>query len=958
MNKPQTPAIAAIKADFQAHKVAPTIGRRLAVGGLVAGLIFAPSVTCLTPISQADPSSDMPIATATTTTADPGGSGPSQADQAPAATDSSSPLSSQAIPAGEPSQAGAATAPVVSAVPEEPTPDSPEPALPGVTTAVDPTTVVISQSVVAPAQIDPTSSAAIPSAGSSLGGSEAAINLPMPLDANSDRQAAVDQARQELRNKQAVSYETATQAASAQLEAMLNDQSKTAADIRQATADLLVIVAADMAARNAAIAIAQAAIDQAKDYNSSGPTDWVVFKYMGDLIAIIDRAGTGSPNGRTADIIAATNDLLKSLPQVDDALDAAKEAARSALGSTSPVSHEPGVSALVDQVNRLLSDPNIGADQLQSQTGQLLEAVEQALAARGQAEDLADQAVDALASSPLLADPGLQAALDALAEVRGRADADQLDGLTADILAALDDLRAAELAAQAAQDALDAAKEAARSALGSTSPVSHESPLDQAIADLEGLLADTESTADELLAGTEVVADLLAPALVDRERAVGEANQLADLVTGGVLVGEPGVADALDDLNDVLAWAGDDQPDALTADIDQARQALEEAAQAAGEAREAGQLAVDGVRQPVSYEPTVRAALDSLIEILADPNSSNEQIDSARLILDGLTAPTRDERALAVSAANAVIERISAGELSTEPALRTAIDSLSQVMATAATDTPEALTQDILDALAMLSDIEPEVQVSRDQAEDAADQAVVDATDPAVSDDQGVLEALDQLAKVIADPSHTTADINQATDQVNQAVTDAKQAAVPPDPTDPDPTDPDPTDPDPTDPDPTDPDPTDPTVPDTDAGATPTDPADGSDTTLSDTTAADATASDQADGVPTATDGLATPLTNGLTGGLADALISDLGANFLTDPNQEQTGEDLTIPDLANNQARGFLPSGQSQIGASVPFSGQVVSSWSWLWVVSLALIAAAVAAWLRWRRGDEPTSQ
>ncbi|MCG4286163.1 mucin-binding protein [Weissella cibaria] len=507
-----------------------------------------------------------------------------------------------------------------------------------------------------------------------------------------------------------------------QLTDVLNNPDATPEQIVDATNAYDKAVADAKADRDAANQAAQDEITAASQSNQAN--DQSVIDAAKKLQDLIDAAKTGDPNALTDDIAQATQALKDAVDAAGGAQDAARADAAKALNETTPVTYEPGVQDKIDALNNVLNDPTATADQINDATQALRTATETAVDQRAAVDQDAATAITNAQGSNQSDEPSVQAAEQALQDAIAEAADNQGD------------------ARQAAQDALNA-----------TAPVSHEQATAEAIQNLQDVLNNPSATTADIQEATEKLTAVTA----------------ADQAT------EPGVLDAIQHLKDVQAQAAADSSDALTDDIKQAINDLAAAQEAAKQnqqaARDAAAQAIAD-SQPVSNEATVTKARDALNQLLQDPSSSTADIEKATQALVDANTAEQTKRDTINQQADAYETKVANSNQREEPAVQAALDALQELQDEAATDSPDALTADIANALDALRTAV--TQAAKDQAEarDNAAEALADLAP--VSNEPSVQAAKDALDALLADSTSTADDIKQATQDLLNATSDAK----------------------------------------------------------------------------------------------------------------------------------------------------------------------------------------
>lgn len=587
-----------------------------------------------------------------------------------------------------------------------------------------------------------------------------------------------------------VQNETSVIDAKQQLTDILNNPDSTPEQIVDATNAYDKAVADAKADRDVANQAAQDEITSASQSNQAN--DQSVIDAAKKLQDLIDAAKTGDPNALTDDIAQATQALKDA--DAGGAQDAAK-----ALNETTPVTYEPGVQDKIDALNNVLNDPTATADQINDATQALRTATETAVDQRAAVDQDAATAITNAQGSNQSDEPSVQAAEQALQDLVDQAKTDNPDALTQDIRDAIKNLQ--DAIAEAADNQGDA-RQAAQDALNATAPVSHEQATADAIQNLQDVLNNPAATTADIQEATEKLTAATATDQVDRDAANTQANDAVSAAETSDQATEPGVLEAIQHLKDVQAKAAADSSDALTDDIKQAINDLAAAQEAAKQNQQAArdaaaQAIVDS--QPVSNEATVTKARDALNQLLQDPSSSTADIEKATDALIAANTAEQTKRDTINQQADAYETKVANSNQREEPAVQAALDALQELQDEAATDSPDALTADIANALdALLADststaddikqatqdllnATSDAKAERTTANTDAQNAMTDAQNSKQADEPAVQDALKHLQDVMDaaandDANALTADIIDAQKALEQAVADAKDA--------------------------------------------------------------------------------------------------------------------------------------------------------------------------------------
>ncbi len=652
-------------------------------------------------------------------------------------------------------------------------------------------------------------------------------------DASPNDHTAVREAAAELLTKTApVTNESDVTEAREALQALLNDTSATTEDIEAATGDLQAALDSAKADRNDAKSDAQDLINTATT-EVGVSTDLNVREALEALEDAIAQADNDSSDALTADIISASNALSTAIEEARGARNDALADARAAIDGSSPVSNEPGIPALTQQLEAAIANNNTTATQLEAITAAYSTVVDAAKTSRGNANTAASNAIAAAESSDVAGEAPVTAAIAALEEVMSDAANNQAGALTVDISSATNNLKLAQQQAQADRNAAvgDANNKISQA---NASPVDNEQTVVEAKNALQAMLDDpATATTAGIIEATSTLDEEITDAESARNQAVTVAQQAISDANESDVSNEPTVIGATRDLQNLL-----NNPDATTAEIEaatgelnaavgSAETARSEALQAAQEALAAaddyasnpvvsdaasnledviaddtsttGEInnatgvlenAVDAVSgdrdaaiatanqtlantSPVSHENAVASAIAALTPLIGDGSTASvEEINAATETLNSAVAAAKPARETAVDAANNLAGTTSASEVGNEPSVIIAIEALQSAIELAASDSEDALTADITALTQALNEAAAAAQDVRDQAQDALNAA----GNSVVENEPTVRAAEETLQNLLDDPTSTNESIAGATADLNQAVTDAAAA--------------------------------------------------------------------------------------------------------------------------------------------------------------------------------------
>ncbi|MBF7058731.1 MucBP domain-containing protein [Weissella confusa] len=588
--------------------------------------------------------------------------------------------------------------------------------------------------------------------------------------AASDQDDARDAAHDAITAASPVSNEAATKAALDNLQTVLANENATTAEIQEATQAVTAASKTDKADRDAMNTKANDAVTAAQTGNQA--TEPGVIDAIKNLQDLQTKAATDDADALTADIDQAIADLATAQETAAGNQETARDAAKAAIAETEPVSYEDTVSTARKALDKLLADPAASTQDIQNATKALTEATAAEKDKRDAINTEADSYITDVQNSAQASEPTVVSALNALQEMQAEAATDSSAALTADIAEKLAELKTAVNQAATAQEA---AKDKANEALNDLQPVSNEPGVETAKAALEKVLANDTATAQEITDATQKLLNETADAKADRSSAETDAQNTITKAMNSEQSEEPAVQEAIDHLNQVMSDAANDSPDALTADIDAARKALDNAlatAQAAQEQARKDAASAIAQASPVSHELATAQTINALNAVLANPDATASEIATATAALNTAATADKGDRDAANAAGTQAIADAQGSDQVNEPAVKSALQELQLVMSTAATDTADALSQDILDAIQTLAD-------ARDAAAAKQDTARQDATDALaqtapLSNEKPVADAVRELKNLLANPTSTAAQIADATQAVRNAVSQAQ----------------------------------------------------------------------------------------------------------------------------------------------------------------------------------------
>ncbi|UNW39724.1 lectin-like domain-containing protein [Weissella cibaria] len=581
-----------------------------------------------------------------------------------------------------------------------------------------------------------------------------------------DAAAAVDTAP--------VSNESGVKAAQTALDKVLADTGATVKEIEDATNALENAVDAANSDREAANAKADSAKLTAAgtaQANEPGVQDAIA-----NLTALQNQAATDDANALTQDILDAITALQDAVTDSAGDQQEARLAADNALAQTKPVSHESATQDAMTKLQTLLADDSSTTADIQAATKALSQAVSDDTKVRTAANTAAASEIASAQNSTAANDAAVRDAVQALQDAVKTAASDSPDAVTQDVLDRISDLKAAVTAAEQAQETKRSEATAILADDSETQPVTYEQATADAKVALQQVIDNPLATADDLQSAIDQYRDTATATRAVRDDAMTAGADAVTSAQNSDQSGDERVVTAIQNLQQVMATATSDSPDALTADIEAAISAVKQAQVDAAKSRaEAADLATAALQQtgPVTNEADVATARTNLQTLIDDPTSTEQDLKNAMTELATAVTAAKTDRTTTNNEANKAITTATNGDQSAAPAVQTAIQNLKDVMATAASDSPDALTADIATATAALQQAVADEDAAQETARAAAATALSE-TAP-VSNETAVASEINALQNVLQDPKATAADIIAATDALRQAMTDVAQ---------------------------------------------------------------------------------------------------------------------------------------------------------------------------------------
>ncbi|CAM3746316.1 hypothetical protein WECI108011_06225 [Weissella cibaria] len=576
-----------------------------------------------------------------------------------------------------------------------------------------------------------------------------------------DAAAAVDTAP--------VSNESGVKAAQTALDKVLADTGATVKEIEDATNALENAVDAANSDREAANAKADSAKLTAAgtaQANEPGVQDAIA-----NLTALQNQAATDDANALTQDILDAITALQDAVTDAAGDQQEARLAADNALAQTKPVSHESATQDAMTKLQTLLADDSATTADIQAATKALSQAVSDDTKVRTAANTAAASEIASAQNSTAANDATVRDAVQALQDAVKTAASDSTDAVTQDILDRISDLKAAVTAAEQAQETKRSEATAILADDSETQPVTYEQATADAKVALQQVIDNPLATAADLQTAIDQYRDTATATRAVRDDAMTAGSDAVTSAQNSDQSGDDRVVTAIQNLQQVMATAASDSPDALTADIEAAISAVKQAQVDAAKSRaEAADLATAALQQtgPVTNEADVATARTNLQTLIDDPTSTEQDLKNAMTELATAVTAAKTDRTTTNNEANKAITTATNGDQSAAPAVQTAIQNLKDVMATAASDSPDALTADIATATAALQQAVADEDAAQETARAAAATALSE-TAP-VSNETAVASEISALQNVLQDPKATAAEITAAVTALQSAV--------------------------------------------------------------------------------------------------------------------------------------------------------------------------------------------
>ncbi|WP_155288064.1 LPXTG cell wall anchor domain-containing protein, partial [Lacticaseibacillus zhaodongensis] len=394
-----------------------------------------------------------------------------------------------------------------------------------------------------------------------------------------------------------------------------------------------------------------------------------------------DDKGTTEQIQNTADKLKAAID--KSEKVIGDA--------NALLGKTAPYSLEPDVQAAKDKLKKLIDNPASGNEDINAAKTALDDALTKAKTDRDQTISDGDTTENNIKDQPVAKNPAVAQAITDYDNAKKNASDDK--GTTEQIKTAADKLKTA---------IGDAGKviNDANTALGKTAPYSLEPDVEAAKNALQKLVDEPSSSNEDISKATTALDDALTAAKKTREDVINNGDAVVAKI-GPDIVANPDIIRALKGYDDAKTNAAKDT--GTTSAIDEAAKALRATIDRVNKVRdEAGRLITSAATAPYSYEPDVAIAKSQLTQLLDDPTISTADLQRGIDELQIAVIVAQVERKKATDDGTAAITAAHDAGVADNPDVAAAIADYNALVARAATDDPNALTEDIAQAVARI----------------------------------------------------------------------------------------------------------------------------------------------------------------------------------------------------------------------------------------------------------------
>uniref|UniRef100_UPI000FDBDBA1 LPXTG cell wall anchor domain-containing protein n=1 Tax=Lacticaseibacillus hulanensis TaxID=2493111 RepID=UPI000FDBDBA1 len=509
---------------------------------------------------------------------------------------------------------------------------------------------------------------------------EAADKLQGAID---NAKKTIDDAKTKLGETAPYSLEPDVEAAKDKLQKLIDTPTSSNGDINQATTALDDALKAAADERDGIIDNGDATVAKIGEDIKDNPAVVQALQDYNDA-----KTDAGNDVGTTKAIADQGAALQQAIDEANDLLNEANNL----LGKTAPYSLEPAVKEAKDQLQKLVDEPTSTNEDINQATTALDGALKQAATDRTNAIADGDKITDEIGAD-IEDNPAVVQALQDYNDAKTNAAADK--GTTQQIIDA----------GIALQGAIDHANKVVGDAQklvadGATSPYSLEPAVKEAKDKLVALLDEPTSSNDDLEQAITALGDALTDAKNIRTQVITSGDKLTANI-GADIKDNPAVVQALQEYNDAKTNAAADK--GTTRDIVNAAFNLQGVINHVNKVRgDAQGAATDTATAPFSYEPGVAAAKAKLTALLADSASSTADLEDAIVSVDTAVMVARIYRETATDDGTAAVAEAKTAGVIDDPAVAAAISSYRAIVARAAKDNPDALTEDIMQAIAQI----------------------------------------------------------------------------------------------------------------------------------------------------------------------------------------------------------------------------------------------------------------
>jgi hypothetical protein len=544
-------------------------------------------------------------------------------------------------------------------------------------------------------------------------------------------------------------------------------KSGTTDQINSATETLKNTVSTSKTARDSAIANANTILNsddvtKLKDKAS-------VASAIEDLNQALKSGTTDQINTATATLKSAINDANTVLENAQKTIDKAENKD----SSIPNISNEDDVKKATADLNDLLNNSASSIEQIATATDALNDEINKAIVARNDSLEKAFPVFQAMNESSVQNEPEVQEAFNEFNDLSNK-----LDITTADIISATNKLQVAlDSATQKRQEALENAQTSISNA--ETSKVKNEADIATAIKVLNEALADPDITTAGIIEANEKFEATSNEISTARDTAEESADNLLDSVGVSNIKNETAVQEAYQALNDVL-----NNPDATTADIQEAMDDLKNASESATSIREQSVQSANQVTEifdnsPVNNEISVIEVQQALENALS--TATSEEIDQATAKLSDAIKEAQISRDEVKQKAEETTSEFGNSSVNNEPVVIAFQNILNEIL-----NNSNSTTEDIQNAIDGLNNSIAEASQNKEKAKVDAVSTIDNAENSEVANEPDIRKAQEALETILNDPISTIEDINKAAEALtnqlsksttskNKTVTDAQK---------------------------------------------------------------------------------------------------------------------------------------------------------------------------------------